>query len=269
MTPAQAAEILRRVRERRPLIHQITNFVVMNITANATLSVGALPVMAHAREEVEEMAASAQALVLNLGTLWPEQVEAMLLAGRAANRRGIPVVLDPVGAGATRLRTGAALRLLAELEIRIVRGNAAEMAALAGQHASISGVEAVGMEDRLAAAALEFARRYHCVAAVTGGVDAVTDGTRLLRVANGHPLMASVTGTGCMATAVIASFAAIEEDPLLAAASALAIYGLAGEQAAARAAGPGTFPPHLFDALAGIAADSIRKGAKILDSPAG
>lgn len=263
MTAARAAEILTRVRKRRPLVHQITNFVVMNITANATLCVGALPVMAHAKEEVEEMAGAAQALVLNLGTLWPEQVEAMLLAGHAANGHGIPVVMDPVGAGATRLRTESAKRLLGEVEIRMVRGNAAELAALAGMEAKIRGVESTGMEERIAAVAVEFARQYGCVAAATGAVDTVTDGRRMVRVANGHPMMATVTGTGCMATAAAACFAAVEDDAVTAAASALAVYGLAGEEAARAAAGPGTFQVHLFDALAGMTEEAIRAGARM------
>lgn len=252
-----------RVRTRRPLIHHITNFVVMNTTANITLCAGALPVMAHAREEVEEMAASAGALVLNLGTLWPEQVESMLLAGRRAGQRGIPIVLDPVGAGATRLRTASAERLLRELPIAVVRGNAAELAVLAGLDAEISGVEAVGADADPAAVALAFARQHRSVAAVTGPVDVVTDGTRLARVANGDPMMARVTGTGCMATSVVAACAAVEPDFVLAAASALAAYGLAGEMAAQRAQGPGTFQTHLFDTLAGLTEAAIRAGAHI------
>jgi len=132
------------IRERKPLVHQITNFVVMNETANVTLAIGALPVMAHALQEVEEMASVASALVLNIGTLSDEWVEAMIAAGRAANAAGVPVVLDPVGAGATEYRTDTSRRLLDVVEIAVVRGNAAEIATLAGQDAEIRGVEAVG-----------------------------------------------------------------------------------------------------------------------------
>ncbi|MGA7522013.1 MAG: hydroxyethylthiazole kinase [Acidobacteriaceae bacterium] len=258
-----AAELLTRLRNRRPLIHHITNFVVMNTTANITLCAGALPVMAHARQEVEDMAASADALVLNLGTLWPEQVESMLLAGGRANAKGIPIVLDPVGAGATPYRTESAHRLLRELSVAIVRGNAAEVASLTGMDAGIRGVEAVGDTGDSAAIALAFARRYHCVAAVTGPVDAITDGQRLFRVLNGHPLMARVTGTGCMATSVIAAFATIEKDFTLASAAALACYGLAGEKAAERSQGPGSFQMHLFDTLADLGDDAVRTGARL------
>src|SRR5213592_2108525 len=178
---------LRDLRERKPLIHQITNYVVMNETANATLAIGALPVMAHAVEEVEEMASAAGALVLNIGTLSAPWIDGMLLAGAAANRAGAPIVLDPVGAGATRYRTETARRLLEELEIAVVRGNAAEVATLAGQEAEIRGVESVGAAagPELADAA---ARALGCVAAVTGPLDHVSNGAHRYAVANGHEL---------------------------------------------------------------------------------
>lgn len=262
-TKQAAREVIPRVRGRRPLIHHITNFVVMNATANITLCMGALPVMAHAPQEVEEMVGAADALVLNLGTLWPEQVESMLLAGRRANQRGIPIVLDPVGVGATRLRTESALRLLTELSIAIVRGNLAEIATLAGIEAKIRGVESEGSTDDADQAALQFAKQFGCVVAVTGPIDLVTDGARLMRVVNGHPMMAKVTGTGCMATSVVAACTAIEKDAVIAAASALAAYGLAGEIAAGKAQGPGTFQLHLFDAMAGLTKDALRDGMRI------
>ncbi len=256
-------DITSRLRSRKPLVHQITNFVVMNTTANITLCAGALPVMAHAPEEAAEMAACAGALVLNIGTMWTELVEAMLIAGRAANQHRIPVVLDPVGAGATRMRTEAARRLLGELQIAVVRGNQAEIALLAGIDATISGVESIGATEDATSVATQFARKHGCVAAVTGAVDTVSDGARLFTVANGHPLMGKVAGTGCMATAVVASYAAVEADYALAAASALAAYGLAGEIAATRAQGPGTFPAHLFDAMAGLNEVTLRTGARV------
>ena len=262
-TTEAACEVIARVRSQRPLIHHISNFVVMNTTANITLCMGALPVMANAPLEVEEMVSAASALLLNLGTLWPEQVEAMLLAGRRANQRGIPIVLDPVGAGATRLRTESAHRLLKELSIAVVRGNLAEIAALAGMEARIRGVESVGSAGDAALVACQFAKKFECVAAVTGPIDVVTDGARFLRIANGHPMMATVTGTGCMATSVVAACAAVENDAVIATASALAAYGLAGEVAAGRAQGPGTFQVHLFDALAGLTEDALRAGMRI------
>ena len=258
-----AAKLMSRLRARKPLIHHITNLVVMNETANITLCAGALPVMAHAPEEVAEMASAAGALVLNIGTLTKEQIESMLIAGRAANTKGIPIVLDPVGAGATRLRTDSALILLEELKIAIVRGNLAEVAILAGYEAKIRGVESVGVEADSEIVARKMSERFGCVAAITGKVDVISDGKRLARVSNGHAMMSTVTGTGCMATTVVACYAAVEPDYLVAASSALATYGLAGEIAATKAKGPGTFHVELYDALAGLNEDSVRNGVRV------
>jgi hydroxyethylthiazole kinase len=235
------------IRERKPLVHQITNFVVMNETANATLAIGALPVMAHALQEVEEMASVASSLVLNIGTLSDEWVEAMIAAGRAANAAGVPVVLDPVGAGATEYRTDTSRRLLDVVEIAVVRGNAAEIATLAGQDAEIRGVEAVG-----GGGGPELAREASSllgpVVAVTGPVDHVSDGEAVNSVANGHVLLA--TGTGCMATAITGCFLGVRgDDPLAAATEALVAFGVAGEDAARVSEGPGSFHMALYDAL--------------------
>jgi hydroxyethylthiazole kinase len=255
---------LATLRERKPLVHQITNYVVMNETANATLALGALPVMAHAKEEVEELASVAGALVLNIGTLSQHWIEAMLLAARAANVAGVPVVLDPVGAGATRLRTDTAKRILDEAEIAIVRGNAAEVATLAGRDAEIRGVESIGASDSGAELAKAAATGLGCVAAVTGPVDHVSDGARVLAVGNGHELLATVSGTGCMATAITGCFAAVaSERPLEAAAEALVAFGLAGEDAARGAKGPGTFHAGLYDALYNLDPATIDSRAKV------
>jgi hydroxyethylthiazole kinase len=245
--PVSAGQTLRELRERKPLVHQITNYVVMNETANATLALGALPVMAHAPQEVEEMASAAAALVLNIGTLSEDWIEAMILAGKAA---GGPIVLDPVGAGATRYRTDTARRLLDELDIAVVRGNAAEIATLAGREAEIRGVEAIGGNDDPAELARAAANVLGTVAAVTGPTDHVSDGERVIAVSNGHALMATVSGTGCMATAVTGAFLAAKPNaPLEAAAEALVAFGVAGEDAARDAKGPGTFHAALYDAL--------------------
>src|SRR5262249_54225881 len=175
---------------------------------------GALPVMAHAREEVEEMVALAGALVLNIGTLSPPWVEAMLLAGRAANERGVPVVLDPVGAGATRYRTETAKRILDDVDVTVLRGNAGEVARLVGVDAGVRGGGWVGDTGVPASLAREAARALGVVASVTGPVDHVSDGARVLAIANGHPLLASITGTGCMSTAVTGCFLAAGEPAL-------------------------------------------------------
>ena len=249
---------LRLLRERRPLVHQITNYVVMNETANATLALGALPVMAHAPEEVEEMVGFAGALVLNIGTLSGHWVEAMLLAGKAANARGIPVVLDPVGAGATRFRTETAARILDEVDVAVLRGNAGEVATLVGVEAEVRGVESIGAGGEPADLARRAGRSLGLVAAVTGPVDHVSDGETAIAVANGDPMLAAVTGTGCMSSALTGCFlAAKPEAPLEAAAEALVAFGAAGEDAAAVAKGPGSFHVALYDALAALDPDTL------------
>ncbi|MFL5946062.1 MAG: hydroxyethylthiazole kinase [Gaiellaceae bacterium] len=255
---------LRTLRERKPLVHQITNYVVMNETANATLALGALPVMAHAREEVEEMVALASALVLNIGTLSPSWTEAMEIAGKAANAGGVPVVLDPVGAGATRYRTETAKRLLSELDVTVLRGNAGEVATLVGVEAEVRGVESIGAGDDSAELARLAARTLGVVASVTGVVDHVSDGDRSLAVANGDELLAAVTGTGCMSSALTGCFlAAKPEAPVEAAAEALAAFGIAGEDAAREAKGPGSFHVNLYDALAALDPETLDGRAKI------
>ena len=259
-----AGATLAQMRAARPLVHQITNYVVMNETANATLALGALPVMAHAREEVEEMVGLAGALVINIGTLSPHWVEAMLAAGRAANARGIPVVVDPVGAGATAYRTETSRRLLDEVDVTVLRGNAGEIATLVGVEAEVRGVESMGAGGDPADLAREAARALGVVASVTGPVDHVSDGERVLRVANGHELLATVTGTGCMSTAITGCFVAAKPDaPLEAAVEALAAFGVAGEDAAREARGPGTFHAALYDALYNLDADSLDARAKV------
>ena len=249
----QPGDSLRRLREAKPLVHQITNYVVMNETANATLALGALPVMAHAQEEVGEMAAIASALVLNIGTLSPQWVEAMIHAGQVANQRGTPVVLDPVGAGATTYRTETAKRILDEVRIAVLRGNAGEVATLVGVDAEVRGVESIDAGGDPADLARQAAGTLGLVASVTGPVDHVSDGERVIAVANGHELLASITGTGCMSTAITGCFLAVNPDrPLEAAAEALVAFGVAGEDAAVDAKGPGSFHVNLYDALAAL-----------------
>ncbi|MGQ9531943.1 MAG: hydroxyethylthiazole kinase [Desulfotomaculales bacterium] len=259
----KAGEILARMRAVRPLVHHITNLVVTNLTANTTLAVGASPVMAHAPEEVREMVRLARCLVLNIGTLTPALVESMVAAGQEANRAGVPVVLDPVGAGATSLRTSSAARILAEVKVDVLRGNAAEVAIVGGYEAAVKGVEAAAGPEKPAQVARRVAERLGTVVAATGPVDYVSDGRRTLEVRNGHPLLTAVTGTGCMATTVIGAFRAVEEDGVLAAAAALAYFGYAAELAAARAEGPGSFQVYLLDALHLMRPEELARGARI------
>ena len=245
------AHSLARIRERTPLIHNITNLVAMNDTANVLLALGASPVMAHAMEEVREMVAYAGTLVLNIGTLDEPWIEAMLAAGEEANARRIPVVLAPVGAGATRFRTAATERIRAAVKVAVVRGNAAELATIAGMEAKIRGVDSVASGAPDVAARLA-AIRFGGAAVVSGAVDYVADANRAAEVRNGHPLMGRITGSGCMATAIVGAFLAVEPDPFLAGIEAMIAFGIAGELAAERSAGPGTFRAQLIDAVAAL-----------------
>ena len=259
----KAAENLKKLREEKPLIHNITNFVVMNFTANALLAAGASPVMAHAEGEVEEMAAMAGALVVNIGTLTDSWVNSMITAGRRCSELGTPIVLDPVGAGATGLRTSAARRILAETSVRIVRGNGSEILALASEEAGTKGVDSLHGVEEAARGGKALAVELGVTLAITGAVDMVTDGRRTLRVEGGHPLMPAVTGTGCAATAIVAAFAAVDDDPVSAAATGLAFYGLAGERAGAVSAGPGSFAVALLDALFSLTPDELHGSCRI------
>ena len=260
---AQAAANRKAVGAQKPLVHNITNYVVMNFTANILLAAGASPVMAHAPNEVEEMVAFAKALVLNIGTLDDAWIASMLKAGKKASALGVPIVLDPVGAGATKLRTEAAKRILAETKVTLVRGNASEILALGGGAANTKGVDAADSVEAAAERAGALARELGVPVAITGAVDYVTDGKRVVRVANGHPRMGGVTGTGCGATAIIGAFAGVDADPVSAAATALAYYGLAGEYAADGASGPGSFAVRFLDALHGLTAEEVLHGCRI------
>ena len=235
----------------------------MNTTANITFCMGALPVMAHAQRGSGGNGRRRQCSGSEPGNVVAGTGGIDDAGGTSREPARIPIVLDPVGAGATRLRTESAHRLLKELSIAIVRGNLAEIAALAGMEAKIRGVESVGSSGDAALAASQFAGKFGCVAAVTGPIDVVTDGVQLMRVANGHPMMATVTGTGCMATSVVAACAAVEKEAVIATAAALAAYGLAGEFAAEKAQGPGTFQVHLFDAVAALTEETLRAGMRI------
>jgi hydroxyethylthiazole kinase len=261
--PGHIADRLEALRARPPLVHNLTNYVVMNFTANALLALGASPVMAHAPEEVEELAGLAGALVLNLGTLSTPWIQSMFRAANAAAAHGIPVILDPVGAGATRFRTDTAQRMVRALRLTVVRGNASEILAVAGQPSRARGVDATDDAESARAAARELARQHSLVVALTGAVDFVTDGTRAATIANGHPLMARVTGTGCVATALTGAFCAVEPDAFLAALAALVVWGIAGELAAQGHDAPGSFAVALLDALFRIDRATLRERARI------
>lgn len=259
----RAAKNLETLREKKPLIHNITNFVVMNYTANALLACGASPVMAHADEEVEEMVSLAGALVLNIGTLTRPWIDSMLKAGKRANDLKVPIVLDPVGSGATRLRTASAKQLIEELEISVVRGNASEVLSLARGDSTTKGVDSIHSVDEAADAAIALSKELDTTIAITGEVDLVTYGGRICMVHNGHSLMGYVTGTGCTASAIIGAFLAVDQVPVDAATTALAYFGLTGEKAASLTKAPGSFQIAILDALYNIDGKQLQEGARI------
>ena len=252
-----------RVRERAPLVHCMTNFVAMDTAANAVLAIGASPAMMHAREEVAEFAAIADALTVNIGTLSPDWVGSMEVAIDAATHARRPWVFDPVGVGATRLRQDAAATLL-RLKPTVVRGNASEIMVLAGlTDSGQKGVDSTHDASEAEAPARQLAKAVGCVVVVTGAIDIATDGTRMLRIANGHPLMPRVTALGCALTAITGAFLAVGDDALRSAAVATALFGLAGEIAAQDARGPGSLRVGLMDSLHNLDAAAIRAGLRL------
>ncbi|MBA2875528.1 hydroxyethylthiazole kinase [Thermaerobacillus caldiproteolyticus] len=261
MDVQEIAKTLENVRQANPLVHNITNVVVTNFTANGLLALGASPVMAYAKEEVADMAKIAGALVLNIGTLNETEVEAMLMAGKSANEHGVPVIFDPVGAGATRYRTETAKKIVREVNVSVIRGNAAEIANVIGENWMIKGVDAGEGNGDVVVLAKKAAQQLHTIVAITGKDDVVTDGETTYVIRNGHPLLTKVTGTGCLLTSVIGAFAAVESNLLVAAASALVSYGVAAEIAAKKAgeAGPGSFQIAFLNELARVGEEDIRQ----------
>jgi hydroxyethylthiazole kinase len=258
-----AADLLEALRARRPLVHYVTSPVVMNFTANALLAAGASPVMARAEEEMDEVVARADALVVNLGTLDPPVLQAIRRATRAAAARRLPWTLDPVGAGFTGFRAEAARSLLPNGPAAI-RGNASEIRALARPGTSAGkGVDSTDSVAEAEDAARALTRIQRCVVAITGEVDLVTDGQRAIRIANGDPMMARVTGMGCAASALVGAALALGGDRMTAVAAAIVWLGVAGEIAATRSDGPGSFQFHLLDALHGLDGTTLRARARI------
>lgn len=258
-----ASDCLERVRARKPVIHHLTNWVTIYDCANIVKVFGASPVMAHAGEEVAEMAGIASALVLNIGTLTADFVDAMVVAAKAANRKGIPVVLDVCGAGATKFRDESCFRILNEAGVDIIKGNASEIARIAGENVQTKGVDTSAVEKNLLEVAAGLAKKRNCTVVITGVEDIVSDGKRTIRVRNGHPMMANIVGTGCMAASVIGTFAAVEKDMVEASVSGLVCYEVAAEIAAREAMGPGSFKESMFDAAFNLKADTVNGMQKI------
>jgi len=257
ITPASLAAALAAVRARRPLVHNLTSAVVANFTANALLALGAAPAMVESPDEVAAFAASADALVVNLGTLTPGRAAVMRMAVAAASTAGRPWAVDPVGAGAIASRTEFAQELC-RLRPTAIRGNASEILGLAGEAGGGRGVDTGASSDAAIVAARRLADATGAVVAVTGQVDYVTDGAGVVALRNGHAMMTSVTGMGCAATAIVGACLAVSGDAMEGVAHALAITGVAGEMAARVARGPGSLMVEYLDALAALDCERLR-----------
>lgn len=263
ITAKNICQNLDQVRLQSPLVHNITNYVVMNLTANALLAVGASPVMAHAREEVEDMVNIASALVINIGTLSAPWIASMKKAARKAQKKGIPIIYDPVGAGATPFRTRTIRTLIQTVPAAIVRGNASEIMAIADDHSKTKGVDSAAAAENALASARWLNEKYGCVVCVSGATDYIVDKNGVAMIKNGHVLMPKVTGLGCTATALCAAFAAVNPDHFAATAAAMAVMGIAGEIAAKKSSGPGSFLANFLDALFNLTSEEIQQRLKI------
>ncbi len=269
LTAKDIIQDLERVRAKSPLVHNITNYVVMNSTANALLAVGASPVMAHAVEEVEDMTAIASALVINIGTLSAPWVAAMAKAAAAAGHKGIPIVYDPVGVGATPYRTRVFRGLLQAAPPAVIRGNASEIMAVDNDGAATRGVDSSAATESAMKSARRLAARYDCTVCVSGETDYIVDKNAMAMIKNGHHLMPKVTGLGCTATALCGAFAAVEPDFFKATVAAMTIMGIAGEIAAEKSKGPGSLQVQFLDALYNLDGAVIEQRLKLETAPRG
>lgn len=257
-------QLLTQLRQHNPLVHNLTNIVVANYVANGLLAIGASPIMSNAPEEMDELAAICGAVAINIGTLTAAQIQAMLAAGKAANQHNTPVVLDPVGVGATRFRRETVKQLLAEIQFAAIRGNAGEMAALAGVDWQAKGVDAGSGSGDIHAIAKTVAAQHNTIAVVSGAIDVVSDGTQIVEIANGTPLFPQITGSGCLHGAVCAAFIALTPDAVLSACvNACAAYAIAGELAAGKNMASGTFGTALLDSLSQVQITDIEQRQQI------
>ncbi|KQL40021.1 hydroxyethylthiazole kinase [Bacillus sp. FJAT-25509] len=266
LTMNEMSQILESVKEKKPLVHHITNYVTVNDCANMVLALGGSPVMADDLAEVEEMVSFASALVINIGTLNERTIQSMIKAGKKANQLGVPVILDPVGVGATTLRTETTAKLLKEVRFAVVRGNMSEIKMIAGLNVQIKGVDSVAGEEDGVEIAKSLSAKLGSVVAITGAVDIIAEQDRVCTISNGDKMLADVTGTGCMSTSLIGTYAGATTDYFLAAVSGITTMGLCGELAKARLTegqGIGTFKINLFDEVSKASVDTLLTGGKI------
>jgi hydroxyethylthiazole kinase len=254
---------LQKIRRSNPLIHNITNYVVMDFTANALLAVGASPVMAHAPEELDDIINLSSSLVLNIGTLSKEWIQSMELASLIAKKKGIPCVLDPVGAGASHYRTISSLELIKKARPAVIRGNGSEVLALALNQQGSKGVDSTALPDEAFLAAKTLAKTYSCIVVISGKDDIVTDGYHATVLSNGHHWMTKVTGMGCTSTALIGAFCSINPNSFLASSHAMAVMGISAEKAILKSNGPGSFKANFIDALFGLEFNDIQNLIKV------
>jgi len=261
--------LLSKVREKKPLVHHITNYVTVNDCANITLAIGASPVMADAIDEAADIASIAQAVILNMGTLNERTILSMVAAGISANVKKIPVVFDPVGAGASKLRNDTAASLISKLKLSVIRGNISEIKFIAGISSQTKGVDAsdndIASAENAGQTAKALAQKLDCVVVISGAVDIISDGKNTIFVENGHPMLGNLTGTGCMCSSLIGSFCgALPQDPLIAAVTAMMCMGIAGELAyeSSGQCGNGSFRVALHDAVSRMDEATFEKRAK-------
>lgn len=262
----QVGALLTEVRKQVPLVHNITNYVTVNDCANAVLAIGASPIMADDKAEVEDITSISSSLVINIGTLNERTVESMVLAGKRANEKNIPVILDPVGAGASAFRNETTKRIIEEVNISILRGNLSEISYIAGLKASTKGVDSAEADDRndSVEVAKKAAKQIKGVVAITGVTDVISDGEQVIKIYNGTKLLSKVTGTGCMTSALIGSYAGAGKNYLIAAAGGVVSMAIAGEIAEEKSknAGLGSFHMAIIDALSKLNSTEVEKRAR-------
>ena len=255
------SEYMKNVKEKRPLVHHITNYVTVNDCANVSICAGGSPVMSDSAKDVVDIARIASAVILNMGTLNKRTVDSMILTGKIANENGIPVIFDPVGVGASNYRNEAAAQILSDVKVDVIKGNAGEIGVLSGIGGEVRGVDSVSSNnERLATETL--AKKYGCIVEMTGETDYVSDGERTLTLKNGHVLMECVSGTGCMVSSVVGCYIGANGVSVDSVAAAISAFSIAGELAAPESKGPGSFKVNLLDSLFNLTCeqfDSMRK----------
>lgn len=261
------SDLLCEIREKKPLVHTITNYVTVNDCANAILAIGASPIMADDVAEVEEIVSISSALVINIGILKQRTIDSIIIAGKKANELNIPVVLDPVGAGASTFRNKTTQEILLQVKIDVIRGNLSEISFVAGLKVSTKGVDTAKADEGNDAVVIAklVANKYSCIVGITGKVDVISDGIRVTKIANGHKLLSKVTGTGCMTSALVGSFCSVANDYYTATVAGITTMGISGEIAFEKTGtiGTGSFHISIIDALSNMNSTYFLERAKI------